>query len=71
MSKQHFQNYRKVESIDTKVVVQKEKLPKVIVNPIYNTSTTVEGYGVVGATIKVIDNLRKYKNRNSKFRRKI
>ena len=61
----------KVESIDTKVVVQKETLPKVIVNPIYNTSTTVEGYGVVGATIKVIDNLRKHKNRNSKFRRKI
>ena len=60
----------KVESIDTQVVVQKEKLPKVIVNPIY-TSTIVEGYGVVGATIKVIDNLRKYKNRNSKFRRKI
>ena len=61
----------KGESIDTQVVVQKEKLPKVIVNPIYNTSTIVEGYGVVGATIKVIDNLRKYKNRNSKFRRKI
>ena len=46
----------KVESTDTTVKVQKEKLPKVTVNQVYNTSTTVEGSGVVGATIKVIDN---------------
>ena len=46
----------KVESIETKVIVQKEKLPRVAVNPLYNTSTAVEGNGVPGATVKVIDN---------------
>ena len=35
------------------------------------SASLVSLLGVVGATIKVIDNLRKYKNRNSKFRRKI
>ena len=45
----------KIESLETKVVVLKEKLGKVTVNNIYNTSTNVKGKGEPGATVKVID----------------
>lgn len=35
-------------------MVAKEKLGKVTIDPVYNTSTRVTGKGIVGAIVKVI-----------------